>query len=113
MKAYTLQVHAGDPSTRYEWVLIAEDRAWSLRVYRRAQLGEAWYADWLDAAGVAQVRGVGLVLGVDLLAPYRAGYDVPQGVLWVARTDALAVDPTGDDFAAGRAVVYYLPPESG
>jgi len=112
MKASTLQAHAGDPSTRYEWVLYAEDAAWSLRVYRRTQLGEGWYLDVSAPDNTPLVLGVALVLGVDLLAPYRAGYAVPQGTLWLARTDATKQEPTGDDFGAGRCVLYYLPPEA-
>lgn len=91
--------------------LPAEGRAWELRAYPRRVLGDVLCLDVVATDGTPIVLGLALVLGVDLLAPYRRGYDVPQGTLWVARTDAKLDDPTPDDFGRGRAMLYYLPPE--
>lgn len=91
--------------------LPAEGRAWNLACYPRRVLGDVLCLDVRDSDGAAVVLGVAVVAGVDLLAPYRAAYDVPRGTLWAARTDGRDTDPTPDDFARGRAVLYYIPPE--
>lgn len=69
---------------------------------------ESWYFDiaTMDAADV--VRGLALVAGVNLLAPYRH-FDFPPGVLWVEDLGLGGKDPGLNDFKEGRAELRYLP----
>jgi len=69
-----------------------------------------WYLDIQDATGDV-VRGLGLSSGVDLLYPYRH-LDLPPGPLWVHDKGLGGADPRTDDFAAGRAALFYLEVES-
>ena len=69
---------------------------------------DSWYFDLLDEDGVALVRGIALVVGLDLLYPYRYLDNIPPGILFVndQTLDELQ-DPTLTGFEDEEFALYY------
>ena len=83
-----------------------EERKYTFDFYTNAVDG-SWNFDIRNADESAAVRGVAMSVGVNLLFPYRA-LDLPPGSLFVFDKDLGGADPSVDDFAEGRASLFYL-----
>jgi len=67
---------------------------------------DGWYMDIANAEGVAQVQGIRLITGLDLL--YRFRYlEVPPGVLFVNDLYGPREDPSLDTWQNQEAALYY------
>lgn len=75
-------------------------------LYRYNIRDDFWYTDWADDAGVAQVRGVRMVLNTDILAPYKT-LSVPPGSVNVVDTTGANLEMTRDEIG-GRVKVEYV-----
>jgi hypothetical protein len=82
--------------------------------FRYVKLTDRWVMDIANGAGMRQVAGLQLVLGVDLLLPYHH-LDVPPGQLFAldtakpdTETSAIFVEPGLDGFDA-RVLLCYRP----
>lgn len=72
-----------------------------------------WYFDLLDSAGEPILVGIGLVVGLYLLHPYRyLGDKLPAGELVVVDVSGTRKDPGLDSFADEESVLYYQSAES-
>jgi len=68
----------------------------------------SWYMDLADEDGVALVQGIALVVGLDLLYPYRHLTNIPPGILFVNdQTLPVLSDPMLDSFTDQEFALYY------
>jgi hypothetical protein len=64
-----------------------------------------WMLDISSSSGTPIVLGIRIVVGVDLLAPYRAR-DVPPGILRCIDTTNTGQDPTRNGLLGPQRLVY-------
>jgi len=108
MSTVEIMVQPAPGVDRFEASVVVNLVRYAFAFYRDA--AGAWYFD-LELSDDA-VRGVGLCAGVDLLYPYRHIDGVPPGHLWVIDKALGGANPRDDDWAEGRAALYYLEVES-
>ena len=107
MRVLRINVQPTGTETHHRSTVLLDGRRWALRLYTNG-VDFGWYLDVANDDASALVRGLAVVGGVDLLAPYRH-LDLPPGPLWVAPAAARAItDPTVDDFAGARHQLLYL-----
>jgi len=102
-------VQPSGTETRYEAAVVLERRRWRFAFFTNTT-DDAWYFDLRADDGSPLVLGLGLSLGVDLLAPYRH-LDVPPGFLFVVDQGLGGRDPDVAAFAEQRAALLYLDSE--
>lgn len=69
---------------------------------------DSWFMDIRDATDTVMVAGIRLVLGVDLLEPYKYMSGMPQGQLFCYDTSLAETEPGLTDFDS-RVVLLYRP----
>ncbi len=105
MSLLEITVQPTGTETHHVQTVQLDGRPWQLTTYTNGVDG-GWHLDVESDSGDV-VRGLGLASGVDLLYPYRH-LDMPEGPLWVHDKGLDGADPGLEDFAAGRAALYYL-----
>lgn len=105
LRKITVQFRESDTHTSQ--TLTLDGVTFRLDAYTNRDSG-TWFADFFDANGVALVRGIALVCGVNLLYQYQYKPGVPPGNLFVQDQSGLGVDPGLGSFFSGDAALYYL-----
>lgn len=106
MSPLEIPVQPTGTETHYETSVVLDGGRYRFAFYTNA-VDEGWYLDIENDDGTSKVRGVAMVLGIDLLFPYRH-LDLPPGPLWVQDRGLAGADPDIEAFGDGRAALYYL-----
>lgn len=94
------------PAGVYRWELRREFEGVFYKLMFRWNLrAGAWFIDFADANGTAQVRGVKMNLGVDKLSAHKY-LAVPQGELDVIDSTGTSTEPTLDSFGSEVVLQY-------
>lgn len=105
MSILEIEVQFKDEDVHTSRVVVLEGVRFRLDTYTNKQ-DNTWYMDLYDDQDVPLVQGLALVVGLDLLFPYRYK-NVPPGILFVNDQSGVVQDPNLESFSKKEAALYY------